>query len=107
MVTLAEPHPSLPVSPCELVPYLLHSATPLALEYGFEPDVVVRTTTVAVEPRFREMVGAGRAIRGEGRRVPAARGPLVPGALVLSVLSGAGVADHKRCGIRFLFCFNF
>jgi hypothetical protein len=79
-------------------------ATPLALEHGFEPDVVVRTAAVAVGSRCREMVGAGRAIGGEGRRVPAARRPLVPGALLLPVLSGAGAADHKRCGIRFLCC---
>lgn len=78
-------------------------ATPLALEHGFEPDVV-RTAAVAVGSRCREMVGDGRAIGGEGRRVPAARRPLVPGALLLPVLSGAGAGDYKRFGIRFLCC---
>lgn len=55
---------------------------------------------VAVGPRRGEMVGAGRAIGRQGRRVPAPRRPLVPGALLLPVLdgAGAGAADQQRCG---------
>lgn len=70
-----------------------------SLEHGFGPDVVVGVAAVAVGPRRGERVGSGRAIGREGRRVPAPRRPLVPGALFLPLLAGAGAADRRRCGI--------